>query len=347
MSNPVRFALIGTGNIAGFHAEAIKQVPEAQLVAAFSRGNPGPFAEKHGCAAVTSLDELLKRSDVDAVCITTPSGAHADPAIAAMKAGKHVLCEKPLEISPERVDSILSCAKETGRILAAVFQSRFGQGAQTVKRAVVAGRFGRITLASAYIKWWRTQEYYDSGAWRGTWELDGGGALMNQGIHAIDLLQWLVGMPVEVKAITALLAHERIAVEDTAVAAVKYASGALGVIEGATSVYPGWNKRIEISGDKGSVILEDDAIKFWKFADETPEDEQIRSGSGGGANIGGGVANPMAISTEGHRRQIEDLCYAIREGRQPAIPGSEARKAVSLINAIYESAKSGKPATPA
>ena len=346
MSNPVRFGLIGTGNIAGFHAEAIKQVPEAQLVAAFSRGNPGPFAEKHGCAAVTSLEELLKRPDIDAVCITTPSGAHADPAIAAMKAGKHVLCEKPLEISPERVDSILACAKETGRILAAVFQSRFGQGAQTVKRAVEAGRFGRITLASAYIKWWRTQEYYDSGAWRGTWELDGGGALMNQGIHAIDLLQWLVGMPVEVKATTALLAHERIAVEDTAVAALRYASGALGVIEGATSVFPGWNKRVEISGDKGSVILEDDTIKFWQFAEETPEDDKIRSGSSGGANIGGGVANPMAISTEGHRRQIEDLCHAIREGRQPAIAGSDARKAVSLIHAIYESAKSGKPAMP-
>ena len=206
MSNPVRFALIGTGNIAGFHAEAIKQVADAKLVAAFSRGNPGPFAEKHGCEAVTSLDALLAREDVDAVCITTPSGAHADPAIAAMRAGKHVLCEKPLEITGQRIDAMMACAKETGHILAAVFQSRFGQGAQTVKRAVEAGRFGRITLASAYIKWWRTQQYYDSGAWRGTWELDGGGALMNQGIHAIDLLQWLVGMPVEVRAITALLA---------------------------------------------------------------------------------------------------------------------------------------------
>jgi UDP-N-acetyl-2-amino-2-deoxyglucuronate dehydrogenase len=347
MSNPVRFALIGTGNIAGFHAEAIKQVPAAQLVAAFSRGNPGPFAKKYGCAAVTSLDELLARPDVDAVCITTPSGAHGDPAIAAMKAGKHVLCEKPLEITAQRIDAMLACAKETGRILAAVFQSRFGQGAQTVKRAVDAGRFGRITLASAYIKWWRTQEYYDSGAWRGTWELDGGGALMNQGIHAIDLLQWLVGMPVEVKATTATLAHERIAVEDTAVAALRYESGGLGVIEGATSAFPGWTKRIELSGDKGSVILEDDTIKFWQFAEEDPGDEAIRHGSAGGANIGGGAANPMAISTEGHRRQIEDLCGAIHEGRQPAIAGSDARRAVSLITAIYESARTGRPATPA
>ena len=341
MSNPVRFALIGTGNIAGFHADAIQQVPAAQLVAAFSRGNPEPFATKYGCAAVRTLDELLAREDVDAVCITTPSGAHGDPAMAAMRAGKHVLCEKPLEITPQRIDAMLACAAETNRILAAVFQSRFGSGAQTVKRAVETGRFGRITLASAYIKWWRTQQYYDSGAWRGTWELDGGGALMNQGIHAIDLLQWLVGLPVQVQGATATLAHERIAVEDTAVAAMRYENGALGVIEGATSAFPGTAKRIEICGDKGSVILEDDNVKFWQFETEEPGDAEIRGGTG--ANIGGGAANPMAISTEGHRRQIEDLCGAIRENRPPAIAGRDARNAVALINAVYESAKSGRP----
>lgn len=340
MTQPVRFAIIGTGNIAGFHADAIKQVPAAQLVAAFSRGNPAPFAEKYGCDAVKSLEALLAREDVDAVCITTPSGAHGDPAIAAMRAGKHVLCEKPLEITPQRIDDMLACSVETGRILAAVFQSRFGQGAQTVRQAVEQGRFGRITLASAYIKWWRTQQYYDSGAWRGTWDLDGGGALMNQGIHAIDLLQWLVGLPTQVQASTATLAHDRIAVEDTAVATLRYANGALGVIEGATSAYPGWTKRIEISGDKGSVILEDDNIKFWQFENELPGDAAIRTG--GGANIGGGAANPLAISTEGHRRQIEDLCAAIKEKRQPAIAGRDARNAVALITAIYESARTGR-----
>jgi UDP-N-acetyl-2-amino-2-deoxyglucuronate dehydrogenase len=340
--SPVRFAIVGTGNIAGFHAEAIAQVPAARLVAAFSRNNPAPFAEKHACAAVTSLDELLARSDVDAVCITTPSGAHGDSAIAALRAGKHVLCEKPLEINPQRIDEMLHVAKESGRILAAVFQSRFGQGAQTLKRAIEAGRFGRLSLCSAYIKWWRTQEYYDSGAWRGTWELDGGGALMNQGIHAIDLLQWLVGLPETVKAFTSTVAHERIAVEDTAVAALHFPHGALGVIEGATSVFPGWTKRIEISGDRGSAILEDDAIKFWQFDREEPEDAGIRTGHQA-ANIGGGVANPMAISTEGHRRQIEDLCAAIQENRPPAIAGADARHAVALICAIYESARTGQP----
>lgn len=344
MITPVRFALVGTGNISGVHASAIKQVPGAQLSAAYSIAGLEAFCEKHGCAAEASLEALVARKDVDAVCITTPSGSHGEPAIAALKAGKHVLCEKPIEITVERIDAMLAAAAEGGRILAAVFQSRFGEGAQTVKRAVEAGRFGRLTMCSAYIKWWRTQEYYDSAGWRGTWEMDGGGALMNQGVHAIDLLTWFAGVPVEVKAEIATLAHERIAVEDTAVATLRFGGGALGVVEGATSTYPGWNKRVEISGDKGSVILEDDNIKFWQFAEELPGDAEIRKG-GGGADIGGGVANPLAISTEGHRRQIEDLCNAIREKRQPAIAGRDARNAVATICAIYQSAKSGKPVT--
>jgi predicted dehydrogenase len=343
MSTPIRFALIGTGNISAIHAQAIKDIPGAQLTAAYSVAGLEDFVKKWGCAPASSLDELLARKDVDAVCITTPSGSHGDPAISALLAGKAVLCEKPLEITVERIDAVLAAAKESGSLLAAVFQSRFGEGAQTVKRAVDAGRLGRITMASAYIKWWRTQEYYDSAGWRGTWEMDGGGALMNQGVHAIDLLTWFVGVPVEVKANIATLAHERIAVEDTAVAALRFANGALGVVEAATSTYPGWNKRIELSGDKGSIILEDDHIKFWQFEKEEPGDEAVRKG-GGGANIGGGVANPMAISTEGHRRQLEDLANAIREKRQPAIPGREARNAVAVICAIYESAKTGKNA---
>jgi predicted dehydrogenase len=341
MSAPVRFALVGTGNISGIHAQAISEIPGAQLTAAYSVAGLEPFCEKWKCAAAGSIDELVARKDVDAVCITTPSGSHGEPAIAALKAGKHVLCEKPMEINVEKIDAIIAASKASGTILAAVFQSRFGEGARTVKRAVDAGRLGRLTIASAYVKWWRTQAYYDSAGWRGTWEMDGGGALMNQGVHAIDLLTWFVGVPVEVKANIATLAHERIAVEDTAVATLRFANGALGVVEGATSTYPGWNKRIELSGDKGSIIIEDDAIKFWQFEKEEPGDDAIRAG-GSTSAIGGGVANPMAISTEGHRLQLEDLCSAIREKRQPAVPGSDARNAVATICAIYEAAKTGK-----
>ena len=347
MSTPVRFALIGTGAISAIHAEVISQIPGAQLTAAYSIAGLEAFCAKTGCAAAGSIEELVARDDVDAVCITTPSGSHGEPAIAALKAGKHVLCEKPLEITVEKIDAILAAAKENNCIVAAVFQSRFGKGAQTVKAAVEAGRFGRLTLCSAYVKWWRTQAYYDSAGWRGTWEMDGGGALMNQGVHALDLLTWFVGTPVEVKANIATLAHERIAVEDTAVATLRFANGALGVVEGATSAYPGWNKRIELSGDKGSIILEDDVIKFWQFEEELPGDAAIRAGDADASAIGGGAANPMAINPEGHRRQIEDLCNAIREKRQPAVPGSDARNAVALICAIYESAKTGKTVTVA
>ncbi|MEO6742186.1 MAG: Gfo/Idh/MocA family oxidoreductase, partial [Chthoniobacteraceae bacterium] len=178
MSTPVRFALVGTGNISGIHAQAISEIPGAQLTAAYSVAGLAPFCEKWGIAAAASLDDLFARKDVDAVCITTPSGSHGEPAIAALKAGKHVLCEKPMEINVEKIDAIIAASKASGTILAAVFQSRFGEGARTVKRAVDAGRLGRLTIASAYVKWWRTQAYYDSAGWRGTWEMDGGGALM-------------------------------------------------------------------------------------------------------------------------------------------------------------------------
>lgn len=342
MLSAVRFALVGTGNIASLHAQAIAQVPQASLVAACSRTLPTEFARKYDCEAFSSLSELLSREDIDAVCVTTPSGMHGEPAIAAMRAGKHVLVEKPLEINTRRIDDMLAVAKETGRVLGAIFQSRFGRGAELLKAAIDQGRFGRLTLCSAYVKWWRPQAYYDSGAWRGTWELDGGGAVMNQGIHAIDLLQWLVGMPAEVSGFSAMLAHEKIAVEDTGVAILRWQHGALGVVECATSSFPGWKKRIEISGDKGSAILEDDNLTAWHFDIELPEDETIRAGKAGGS-IGGGASNPMDIGTEGHRQQIADFCDAIRQNRPPTIDGREARNAVALINAIYESGRTSRP----
>ncbi|MBI4026631.1 MAG: Gfo/Idh/MocA family oxidoreductase [Verrucomicrobia bacterium] len=344
MSSDLGFAIVGVGTIADFHARALKEVKGARLVAAYSRTREktAAFADKHGIAAAENLPTLLARKDVDVVCVTTPSGAHLDVAIPAFKAGKHVFCEKPLDVSLKRIDAMIAAAKKTKRHLAAIFQSRFGRGARTLKHAITEGRFGRISLCDAYIKWWRTQEYYDSGAWRGTWELDGGGALMNQGIHAIDLLQWLAGMPLEVSAQVNTLAHSRIQVEDTAVAALKYPNGALGVIEGATSSWPGFLKRIEISGDKGSAILEDDRLIFWKFEKETPEDDEIRARAAQASAIGGGASDPKAISTEGHRVQMQDLADAIRENRSPAVPGAEARKAVQLILAIYRSAKTGR-----
>ncbi|MEK0447709.1 MAG: putative oxidoreductase YcjS [Verrucomicrobiota bacterium] len=343
MTHPIGFAIVGTGMIAEFHARAIAQVPEARLISAYSRGaeNCRQFADKVGCQPAASLDELIANPEVQAVCITTPSGAHAEAAVPLLRAGKAVLCEKPLEVTADAVREILEAEKIGGGILAGVFQNRLGRGAQLLKAAVESGRFGQLTLCSAYIKWWRSDEYYTSSAWKGTWKLDGGGALMNQGIHAVDLLTWLVGLPKKVAAFSATLAHPMIQTEDTLSATLEFPNGSLGVIEASTSSFPGSDLRIEIIGNKGSATLVNDKIVRWEFAEPLPGDEEVLRNDAAG-KIGGGTADPKAISVEGHRRLIEDLALALRDKRAPMIPGSEAERAVSLVLACYESAKTGR-----
>ncbi|MFZ4776649.1 MAG: Gfo/Idh/MocA family protein [Terrimicrobiaceae bacterium] len=334
---PIRFAIIGSGGIAAKHAQAIDAIPGAKLVAVWGQmpEQGQAFAREHGAEFVPDIEELAAREDIDAVTIATPSGTHEMAALPFLRKGKAVLCEKPLEVTLEKVDSILTAARENNAVLAGVLQLRLGFGAQAMKKAVVEGRFGRLALCSAYLKWWRDQSYYDAVDWRGTWNLDGGGALMNQGIHGVDLLQWLAGMPSEVFAFSGCIAHERIEVEDTIAVALKYPNGALGVIEAATSCKPGFAMRIELCGEKGSAVLEDDRIVRWQFDEEVPGDEDIRNAKSGG--IVGGSSDPRAIGFEGHRVLIEDLVNALREKRPPMIPGTEARNAVRLILAAYES----------
>lgn len=243
------FGIIGLGMIADFHAQAIAQLTGARLVGVASRNatKARAFAEKHGVAFSTDrMAELLARPDVHVVCITTSSGTHFEPALAAIHAGKHVVIEKPIEITTERIDEILRAAKEAGVWVAPIFQGRFGEGARTVKAAIDQGRLGRLVLASAYVKWHRTAQYYTGT--RGSLTIDGGGALMAQGIHAIDLLQWFAGMPAEVVCWSTRRVHTGIETEDTAVASVKFPSGALGTIEGSTAVWPGWQRRLELCG---------------------------------------------------------------------------------------------------
>ncbi|HWL54152.1 MAG TPA: Gfo/Idh/MocA family oxidoreductase [Chthoniobacteraceae bacterium] len=347
--NTIRFGIIGTGSIADFHAEAIRQTPGATLVAVTNRSFPKAqaFAARHGTTAEPDLAAFLSRSDIDAVCVTTPSGEHAAVAVEALNAGKHLLCEKPLDISLPRIDAMLAAARRNRRLLSAVFQARFGEGAQTLKTAIDAGRFGRLTLCNCQVRYWRDQAYYDNGAWRGTWAGDGGGALMNQGIHAVDLLQWLLGMPEAVCAQTGTLVHERIETEDTAAALLRFPSGAIGVIEAATSTWPGFSRRLQISGEHGSATLENDRLTFWQFRQESDEDARIRERGKEGAAIVSGASDPRAINAEGHRRQIEDLARAIRTGQPPAIDGAEGRNAVAIILGIYESVRTGGWVNPA
>lgn len=341
---PVGFGIVGTGMISRFHARAIGDVRGAKLVACYDRAadRTAAFADEFDCTAYTSLDSLLDDDRVDAVTVTTPSGSHMEPAIVAARAGKHVIIEKPLEVTLKRCDKIIQeCDKHRVK-LSTIFQSRFHDSAKKLRQAIDEQRFGRLTLGDAYVKWWRSQEYYDSGAWRGTWQLDGGGALMNQAIHSVDLLTWLMGPVAEVQALTATLAHERIEVEDVAVASLRFENGALGIIEASTAVHPGFLKRIELHGTTGSAILEEEDIKFWDFAKKSRRDAAILRAMQSKKSAAGGAADPAAIDHHGHAMQFQDFVRAINSDGTPAIDGYEGRRSVEIILAVYKSAKTGR-----
>ncbi len=338
-----KFGIIGCGMIANFHAKAIADVG-GKLVACFDHVPQAAdrLAETIGCRAYYDLKPFLADKDVEVVTICTPSGAHLEPAVLAAESGKHVIVEKPLEITLERCDKIIVACEKAGVVLGTIFPSRFHQSAQQLKAAVEAGRFGTLTLGDAIVKWYRTQEYYDSGVWRGTWALDGGGALMNQAIHSVDLLAWLMGPVAEVTAQSALLAHQRIEVEDNIVATVRFQNGALGVIEASTAAYPGSLKRIEIHGSTGSAVIEEEDIVKWDFQTSRPEDAEIREKMATKISGGGGAADPAAIGHHGHTMLFADVVKAIETGVKPLIDGYEGRRSVEIIRGVYDAAKSGK-----
>lgn len=342
---PVRIGLIGCGMISEFQAEAIGQIPGAEI-AGFQDEiveRARQRAEQYGARAYESLREMLADDGVDAVSICTPSGAHQEPAVDAAGAGKHVMVEKPIEITTERADAIIRACRKAGVRLGAIFPRRFEDSSRVVKKAVDEGRFGTLVLADVAIKWYRDQEYYDTGGWKGTWKLDGGGALMNQGIHGIDLLQWLLGGIESVTGFMATRAHSRIEVEDVASAAVRFRNGALGSILGTTGAWPGSKIRTEICGSAGHVVLQDEVIHAWEFEKELPGDAEVRKTFGPREGLsGGGAADPRAISCEGHRRQFADFVEAIRTGKSPRIDGAEGRQAVAIITSIYRSAREGR-----
>lgn len=339
------FGIVGCGMIANFHARAINDIRGARLVACYDTvpDLADRLSAATGCRAYRRLDEMLGDRDVTVVTVCTPSGAHMDPAVAAARAGKHVIVEKPLEITLKRCDAIIRACERNKVKLSAIFPSRFHDSNVELKRAIDEKRFGRLTLGDSFVKWFRPQSYYDGGKWRGTWELDGGGALMNQAIHSVDLLTWLMGPVAEVSARVARLAHVRIEVEDTAVAAVRFTSGALGVIEASTAAYPGYLKRIEIHGSEGSAVIEEEDIVKWDFARKGPRDATVKKRMAERHSTGGGASDPAAIGHHGHAKQFRDVLDAIDKDRTPAIDGHEGRRAVEIILAIYRSATSGKP----
>ncbi|MCI0463901.1 MAG: Gfo/Idh/MocA family oxidoreductase [Gemmataceae bacterium] len=339
-------AIVGCGMIARFHARALAEIPGAKIVALADSDLPRArkLADELGLGdnIYSDLPPLLARRDVDIVIVATPSGVHMEPAVAAAKAGKHVVVEKPLEITLERCDAIIEACDRNKVKLCTIFPSRFADANRTLKAAVDAGRFGRLTLGETTCKWWRSQAYYDQGGWRGTKALDGGGALMNQAIHNVDLLLWMMGPVTRLSGFCATLAHERIEVEDTAVACLHFGSGALGVIQATTSVYPGLPKTIAIHGDRGTAVIEQEDVLRWDFNPETAEDAQVKARFAQKVGASGGASDPSAISHVYHARQLTDFVQAIASGRPPAVDGREGRRAVEVILSIYRSAETGR-----
>jgi UDP-N-acetyl-2-amino-2-deoxyglucuronate dehydrogenase len=338
------FGIIGAGTIAGIHAHAIKSIPNAKLFGVYSinKNKSQAFADTHHCVSYDSLEEMLNVSGIDIVCICTPSGIHLDPAIKCIEAGKHCVIEKPLEVTLEKCDNIIEAANKAGIKTAVIFPSRFYEASKQIKNALNEKRFGGLVLGDAYVKWSRSDAYYKSSAWRGTWQLDGGGALMNQGIHSVDLLQWYMGSVESVQSVSANIKHKGIEVEDTVVSTLKFANGALGTIECSTAVFPGALKRIEIMGTAGSAVLEENNLVKWEFEKMSGEDEIILRKMSAGNASHGGVSNPADISFAGHQSQLEDMMQSIATGREPLINAIEGRKSVEIVLAIYQSAKTGK-----
>jgi len=327
--------------IADIHAQAILNLVNAHLAGVCSSDPDmaASFAEKYNCKAFSNYSEMLRSDEIDMVTIATPSGHHMEPAVEAALQGKHVLCEKPMEISLERIDAMIDAHEKAGTYLGGIFNYRFNDSVALLKNAIENGRFGDISYASVHVPWWRTDDYYKS-KWRGTWKLDGGGAMMNQSIHMVDLLQYLVGPIHSLNAYISTIGHA-IEVEDTATAIVKFENHALGGIYGSTASFPGQFRRIEITGTRGTAIQVDNSFKVWQFADETEEDRQILKNFNE-IKGGGGASDPSSISYESHQKNIAAFLESIEAGRPFEIDGAEARKAVEIVLAIYTSAREGK-----
>lgn len=335
----IGYVIIGCGMISQFHIAAINATPAAKVLGVYDAvpDRCRDFAARNGVRAYASLEEVWSDGTVDAVCICTPSGMHYPQAKAALEHGKHVLVEKPMALSLADCDDMIAAAKERGLVLGVVSQLRFSPAIQQVKQAVDAGVLGRLVCGDLYMKFHRSQDYYDSSQWRGTWAMDGGGALMNQGIHGVDLLQYLAG-PVESVFARAKTLARRIEVEDTLSAVTEFRSGAVGVIQATTSMYSGFSRRLELCGEKGTIILEEDKILLWDVADddgrvlENQGAAEVRSSS-----------DPSQISTNGHARQIGNFNAAILGREELLIDGIEGRKALEIILGAYQSSRENRP----
>ncbi|MEJ1179511.1 MULTISPECIES: Gfo/Idh/MocA family protein [unclassified Pseudarthrobacter] len=357
MNDPLKIAITGCGVIGRTHAVALQEFPETSIVALIdalpdAADSLADFIEASGRprpTVHTSIEEALGATDIDLVALATPSGLHIQQSLEVLAAGKHVVIEKPLDVDLSRAQEIEAAANEAARsgvVASVISQHRFDQASVAVADAVAKGRFGRLTSAIASVAWWRGQNYYDSGDWRGTWSMDGGGALMNQGVHTVDLLLWFLGRPVEIHAHTARLAHERIEVEDTAVATVTFENGGLAVLHATTAAYPGLTVRVQLMGSEGSAVVDNDQLQYFHAKDAGGASSDM--GLQGGGNQAQEElakypeedyeAKDPTVYPAGHIRQYRDILGAVAEGRQPGVTVTDAVNALATVRAVYISA---------
>jgi UDP-N-acetyl-2-amino-2-deoxyglucuronate dehydrogenase len=343
MNTEIGFGIVGAGMVARYHARAIAATPGARL-SAFCRADAAradEAAAELGVPCEASLEALLERPDVDAVCLCSPSGLHAEQAVAAARAAKHVLVEKPMALRLADADAMIAACRDAGVRLGVAFQRRTDPASRALHDAIRAGELGELVMGTASVPYFRPQSYYDSAAWRGTWSLDGGGALMNQGIHLVDLLLWLMGGDAEVVGASGGVAMHEIEVEDSVVAALRFSSGAHGTIAATTAAAPGFPHRVEIYGSRGGAQIEGDALVRWESHPEGGETAPRIRPQAPVAMTAGSGASPTGIGTLGHTLLVQDFVAAIREGRDPLVDGVEGRRSLALVLAIYEAAGLG------
>lgn len=333
-SQKIGIGIIGTGSIAGHHLKSVQELENCKLIAMASSSTERAIkaAEKFGVKTYDSYQKLLEDKAVDAVIICTYSGNHLNPTLTAAKYGKHVLVEKPIEVNAERADEMIAACEKAKVKLGVIFQNRFSPDYRKLKKAVVDGKLGKLILGNAYIKWFRPTSYYESSNWKGTIQGDGGAALINQGIHTIDLLLDIMGEVESVFGKIRTVKH-KIEGEDLGVALLTFENGALGTIEGSTAITPGYPERLEIFGTKGSVILEAGKIIAWDIEGENSDDLLLAKENNSGST------DPMAINHALHKAQISDFVEAIKNNKSPLVDGKEGKKSLVLIQSIYESAK--------
>lgn len=334
----IHIGILGGGNISETHARAAREIEGVEIAAVYGQrqDRASRLSELYGGTAYKDLDGFLNHQPLDIVAIGSPSGVHAEQASAAARRGLHVLVEKPIAINTKSADALIAECERAGVRLGVFFQDRVAPDICRLKDLLASDRLGKLILASARVKWYRTPEYYGNSRWRGTWAMDGGGALMNQGIHTIDLLLWLLGdiTRVYAKAVTAL---HRIEVEDTLVATLEFASGVIGTLEASTVTFPGYPRRLELTGTEGTIILEHDRVISADLRAPLVDWAGARE-----MNSNAGETSPVVGDIGGHRRILEDFLRAIFTNSEPRCDGYEGRRSVEVVEAIYESSRAGR-----